>query len=40
MDGDRTLEPNDTVTLAIGNPTSATKAADNQTRTHTILNDD
>ena len=38
--GDRTQEPNDTVTLTIGTPTNATKVADNQTRTHTIVNDD
>jgi hypothetical protein len=40
VSADRTQEPNDTITLTIGNPTNATKAADNQSRTHTILNDD
>jgi hypothetical protein len=40
VNGDRSGELSETITLTIGNPTNATKAADNQTRTHTIQNDD
>lgn len=37
---DRSPEPNETITLTLGTPTGATSAADNQLRTHTIVNDD
>ena len=33
-------EPNETVTLTLGAATNAMNAADNQLRTHTIVNDD
>jgi hypothetical protein len=37
---DATVEPDETVTLTLGAATNATNAADNQARTHTIVNDD
>lgn len=40
VQGDRSREPDETVTLTLGAPTGATNAADNQLRTHTIVNDD
>ncbi len=37
---DGTVEADETVTLTLGTATNATNAADNQARTHTIVNDD
>ena len=40
ISADNSNEDNETVTLTLGSASNATNAADNQVRTHTIIDDD